>query len=281
MRVGDDDEIARIVDLLSATSGVDFTAYKPGTLGRRIRTRAALAGAPDLTDYLALLERDAAERCLLLHAALVKTTSMFRDEAVFEALRGEALPALVADRVAAGARTLRAWVPACSTGEEAYSVAMCLREATEAWPIAPSVLASDVDRAALERVARAVYPSEAAAAVPPHLAARWLEPAGDDLVRVREPVRAMVTSSYHDLLDGAYAAPREAVVAAFDLILCRNVLIYLRPAAQERVLLRLLKASTPGALVVLGHVEAPPERLRGEFVELAPRLSIYRVGSGG
>lgn len=273
----DDDErhIERVVEVLRTSSAIDFNAYKSGTLGRRIRVRAALTAGSDLAAYRALVEVDASERVLLLHAVLVKTTAMFRDAPVFDALRATALPRLVRDRLAAGDGSLRAWVPACSTGEEAWSLAMCLREATEGRPLEPSVLASDVDRAALEHVPRCVYRAASAADVPPALAARWLEDGGDGRVRVGPALRPIVKSAFHDLLDASFAAPPSAVVAAFDVISCRNVLIYLRPEAQERVLLRLLKASTPRALLVLGHAEAPPASLRAEFVALAPALPLY------
>jgi chemotaxis methyl-accepting protein methylase len=271
----DEREVERVVAALRASSGVDFGAYKSGTLGRRIRVRAAMAGCADLAAYRSLVEADASERVLLLHAVLVKTTSMYRDEAVFSALRASALPRLVADRAASGARTLRAWVPACSTGEEAYALAMCLREATDGGPVEPSVLASDVDRGALEHVPRGVYRRANASDVPPDLAARWLDDAGPQHVRVRDELRAAVKSSFHDLLDPNFAAPPAAVVAAFDVISCRNVLIYLRPEAQERVLLRFLKASTERGLLVLGHAEAPPASLRAEFIPLGPGLPLY------
>jgi chemotaxis methyl-accepting protein methylase len=279
MSTGDDDpsEIERILVRARELSSVDFSAYKRSTLGRRIRLRVAMAGASSLAAYRSLVETDAAEGALLINALLVKTTAMFRDPEVFQALRRALLPRLFARRRAEGAETLRAWVPACSTGEEAYSIAMCLAEASLAQPLAASLLASDVDRAALERVARAVYPAAAAADVPPELAGRWLAPGAGGQLTVHPSLRAMVKSSFHDVVGSEFLAPPEAVVASFDLVSCRNLLIYLEPSTQQRLLMRLIKTAAPHGLLLLGPAESAPIHLLTELVPAAHRLPIYWI----
>lgn len=272
-----EDELQTIVEIAGKYASLDFRAYKMGTLGRRIRFRAAGLGQPTIGAYRELLEREPAEQALLVSSLLVKTTWMFRDEGVYQMLRAKVLPALVASRRAEGAVVIRAWVPACSTGEEAFSLAMCLAEATARGLPEASVVASDVDWAALERVSRGAYSRAACASVPDDLRARWLEDIDDQTVRVHPSLSAIVTSAYHDLLGPNYPVPREAVLASFDVISCRNVLIYLRREAQEAVITRILKAASRGSLLMLGHAESVPAVFNTDVTPVLPGLPLYWI----
>ncbi|HEU4539098.1 MAG TPA: CheR family methyltransferase, partial [Polyangiaceae bacterium] len=248
--------IDRLVVAVRRASGVDFAHYKRSALGRKLRELAAARGAPSLGAYAARLERDAGAAAELSLALLNKTTAMFRDGATFDLLREAALPELVARRLDEGATVLRAWVPACSTGEEAYSIAMCLLDEVERQgaPLEASVVASDVDAAALARAEAGRLDEGGAAPLPAPFAARWLLPAAGGR-RFAPALRERVRFARHDVVSSALPAPAEAAFASFDLVSCRNLLIYLAPAAQERVLLRLLKACAPGALLLLGEAE--------------------------
>jgi two-component system CheB/CheR fusion protein len=246
----DERSVRDILELAVHRSGVDFRAYKLATLVRRIEHRTELTGQRTLAAYLDLLAASPEEIPRLVAALLVKTTEMFRGAATFDVLRTRALPELFARREGEGASELRAWVPACSTGEEAWSLAMCLLEARE--------------RAA------------AAVAVPPELAARWLAPHEQGL-EVTAEVRSVVTLARHDLLDPRRPTPRESVFASFDLVSCRNLLIYLRPEAQARVAARLVAACEPGSLLVLDESEAPPRVVAPRLERMAPVSAVYRV----
>jgi chemotaxis methyl-accepting protein methylase len=248
-----------ILEQASRAAGVDFDAYKAGTLQRRVAHRMALTGCVTLQDYRARIERGPAEVPRLLDALLIKTTEMFRGASTTRVLRERALPELLIRRAREGAMELRAWVPACATGEEAFSLAMGLLEARERAGVALTVrvLASDIDCTALEHAARGVLRPECITAVPPDLAARWLEPHPRGW-SVTGEARAAVRVVRHDLLDPHRPTPPEAVLATFDVVSCRNVLIYLKPEAQERVVSRLIAACEPGSLLVLGESESPP-----------------------
>lgn len=245
---------------------------------RRVQHRMMLTRSPDLAAYEALVRTDPRERAELLSALLIKTTQMFRDATTFATLRDAALPELFRARAAEGATALRAWVVGCASGEEAFSIAMCLLDAASAHPsIEPSVLASDIDPGALARVASGLVAPSAASHVPPELASRWMT-REESAYRIADSVRAIVTAAYHDVLDNDAPAPRNAVFASFDIVSCRNLLIYLERPAQERVLHRLIRSCAPGGLLVLGEAELAHdadafERLRA----IRPGVPAYRV----
>ena len=266
----------RLLELVRAASDIDFTAYRTSTVVRRIEHRMRLSGTLTLAAYAALVERDGAELARLVDALLIKTTSMFRDATTFAALRELVLPALISRRASEGATSLSVWVVGCSTGEEAYSLAMCLHEAGER--LAPSMelvmLASDVDAGALESAARGVLSAEQAAKVPEPLATRWLVPDGP-AHRIADELRETIVFARHDVLDPRRRTPPQSIFASFDLVCCRNVLIYLDGATQATALRRLVDVCEPGSILVLGQSETLPNPLAPRFFSLAPPKPIF------
>lgn len=277
----DSEALERIVALASGAAGVAFHQYKPPFVERRVLHCMRVSGAPGLPAYAELLARQPSELFRVIDSLFIPTTEPFRGRATFAALRESALPALVARRRAehrARLPTLRAWVAACSTGDEAWSLAMCLLDAAgRADPAAAvHVLATDVSSSALERAARGELSAEAARAVPPELAARFLVESGGR-VRVGPEVLGAISFVRHDLLDPHVAFPTEAVFASFDLVSCRNLLIYLDNSAQLRVAERLLAASEPGGLLLLDESESPPGAVGQRLTKWSESAAIWRV----
>ena len=264
--------------LLERDSGVDFRAYRLAMVDRRIEHRIRLSRAASLVEYAAMLERDPAELARLIDAILIKTTSMFRGAAAFAALRERVLPGLLARRAAEGALSFRAWVVGCSTGEEAYSLAMCLLEARDrvAPRLAIEVLASDVDARALDAAASGVVSTIQVARVPEELSLRWVQRDGGRH-RFTEELRSHLVFARHDVLDPASRAPRCAVFASFDLVSCRNVLIHLQRGPQVEVVGRLVQACEAGSVLFLGSAETLSEQVLREFVPMVPSASIYAM----
>ena len=163
------DALEKIVIVLRARSGHDFSQYKKSTLYRRIERRMGLHQVDGIASYARLLQANPQEQDLLFNELLIGVTSFFRDPAAWEALRERAFPALFAERPKGG--SLRAWIPACSTGEEAYSLAMIFKEAQEkARPKASfslQIFATDLDRSAIEKARQGVYPANIASDVSP------------------------------------------------------------------------------------------------------------------
>jgi two-component system, chemotaxis family, CheB/CheR fusion protein len=244
-------DLDAIIALLADTAPQDVARYKNGTIQRRIARRMALAdvGPTETGRYLALLRADKAELSQLAADLLIHVTGFFRDTAVFDHLARVALPALIAGR--APDRPLRLWVAGCSTGEEAYSLAMLCLEAMEAAGFAAGlqVFASDIDPDAVATAREGGYPSDIAAAVSPERLARFFK-AEDRGFRVRSELRDVIVFTVADLLS-------DPPFSRMDMVSCRNVLIYLEPEAQRRVIGLCGFALRKGGLLLLGAAETP------------------------
>ncbi len=275
-------ELDTILELAKNASGVDFVRYRPSTMQRRTELRMAMSDCANAASYLALLAAAPAEMKALVDALLVKTTWMYREAPTFELLRERALPELFARRAAEGAKALVAWVPGCSTGEEAYTIAMCLDEAqrkAEA-QLAFQVFASDVDLGALAKARAAVYAESSLAELPKIFFDRHLVPftqGHQAFARVSDALRARVVFAQHDALRSAHVAPTEAGVASFDLVSCRNLLVYLQPSAQEELVTRLLKTCSRGSILVIGDSEAFRAASKAELLPIEPKIPVFEL----
>ncbi|MBC8128863.1 MAG: histidine kinase, partial [Rhizobiaceae bacterium] len=213
--------LGEIIALLASRTSYDFTPYKPGTLQRRIERRMAMAdvGHDDAGRYLSVLQRDPSELELLAKDLLINVTSFFRDPKVFDFLAERLLPDLVRDH--APDRPIRLWVPACSSGEEAYSLAMIFEEAIGAAKrdVRLQVFASDLDPDAVACAREALYPETIRADVSQERLARFFvkEEHG---YRVLPSLRSSVVVTVQDVLG-------DPPFSRIDLVSCRNLMIYL------------------------------------------------------
>ncbi|MCM0753850.1 chemotaxis protein CheR, partial [Desulfovibrio aminophilus] len=256
---------APVFDLLTARHGVDFAAYKPTTVTRRIERRQAIRRCPDLEDYIRLLQTDRAELDQLHHDLLIGVTHFFRDQQAFACIEERAAPDIL--ERAAG-RDVRIWVPGCATGEEVYSLAMIFRELAETrkFPGQVRIFATDVHREALTQAARGLFTEESLRGAGRERTRRWFT-AGDQGLRVHPELRRMVVFAEHDLV-------KDPPFTRMDLVACRNLLIYLQPFAQQRVLTLFHFALNPGGVLFLGPSESLGE-LEGEFEPLDRQWKIF------
>ena len=241
--------------------GIDFRDYRPDSLLRGVRARMAERGAADLEDYRRSLE-DEAEINRLIEAMVVPWSRFFRDPPVFQALAERVLPSLVFNHLER--RPLRTWCVGAATGEEAWTVAMLLAEACDT-PGGPSweLMATDIDRRTLAAAEAGNYPLVSVDSVPERYARRHLTIEGTR-AQVAPALRSRVRFVFHDLL-GPTLAPAAAIVAAFDLVLVRNVLIYFDRRLQEKALARLAAVLPAGGALVLGEVETLPDPVASAF----------------
>lgn len=250
--------------------GIDFAQYKLPTVVRRIRRRAALRQLPSLEAYTELLRSDERELAALGHDLLIGVTRFFRDPAVWESLESRVIPRLAEESTAESG--LRAWVAGCATGEEAYSVAMILLDATagKTPPIPVKVFATDVHNHALERAGQGIYDAESLAHVDERRRRQYFVARSDGRYQVAPQLRHAVVFARHDLL-------KDAPFTQLDLVSCRNLLIYFRPAAQKHALSILPYGLRIGGALLLGPSEAPGE-IAGEFeiVDEPCRLYVKR-----
>jgi chemotaxis methyl-accepting protein methylase/signal transduction histidine kinase len=266
----DDVALRRIKALLAAKFAFDVQAYRPSLVAKRVRRRLDGSDVRSLLDYAALLERDDKELAALRDDLLIDVTTFFRDPEAFNALESEVVPTLV-DQMSPG-RPVRVWVPACATGEEAYSLAMLLLDrADQAGKTAGlEIIASDRHASALMLARAGRYHRDRLKHVPPRLAERFLRDDGDAIV-VGERLRRHVTFVDHDMLG---APPPDEI----DLVSCRNFLIYLAQASCQRALHACREALRPGGFLFLGA----SERIGTDVADLAivhGKWRIYRKAS--
>ena len=239
----------KVMILLRDRCGSDFSLYKSNTLYRRIERRCALHQKKGIAEYVSYLRDNPQELDLLFKELLIGVTNFFRDPPVWEQLRTHVIPALLA-RYPAG-KAMRAWTAACSSGEEAYSLAIVFREALEAarpdGRFSLQIYATDLDADAINRARRGVYPKNIAADVSPARLARYFV-ADDGGFRIAKEIRDMVIFAPQNLI-------ADPPFTRLDLLTCRNLLIYLRPELQNRVLQLFHYALNPDGVLLLGNAE--------------------------
>ena len=239
--------LPEIVDLLRKKTAHNFTLYKPGTLERRVERRMAMAATKTAELYLELLRRDPFELDQLSRDMLINVTGFFRDPPVFDFLAKEVIPGLVRDHPLD--RPLRIWIAGCSSGEETYSLAMLLREQIDESKreIKLQIFASDVDPEAVASAREGLYPQSIEAEVSPERLARFFT-VEDRSYRVSPELRASVVFTVQDVL-------ADPPFARIDFISCRNLLIYLLPEAQAKVLSLFHFALREGGFLLIGNSE--------------------------
>ena len=237
----------KIVAVVKSQTGRDFTHYKPTTIMRRLRRRMQLAQLEHLSDYLDLLRRDPEEVSLLSNDFLITVTSFFRDPPVFEALQQRVIPRLMAEPGVE--HTVRVWSVGCSTGEEAYSLAMLLLEEAARHDAPPEiqVFASDLHPDSLLRAREGFYPGDIKADVSAERLRRFFT-VQEGGYRIRKEVRDCVVFAPHNLMS-------DPPFSKIDLIVCRNVLIYLQRRMQHNIIELFHYALHPGGTLLLGSSE--------------------------
>ncbi|MDP3897248.1 MAG: chemotaxis protein CheB, partial [Mesorhizobium sp.] len=261
--------LSRIIELLRARTSHDFTLYKPGTLQRRIERRMALASldADKMNHYLEILQSDPVELDLLSKDLLINVTSFFRDPEVFGVLAEKIIPEIVSN--ATPDRPLRIWIAGCSTGEETYSLTLLFREAMAAANSTAKlqVFASDVDPDAVAIAREGLYPKTIESEVTPERLARFFS-REENGYRVLSELRAAVIFTVQDVL-------ADPPFSRLDLVSCRNLLIYLGPVAQAKVISLFHFALREGGILLLGNAETigNPE---GRFEPISKSHRIYR-----
>jgi two-component system CheB/CheR fusion protein len=243
-----DGHLTRILAEVLAQTGADFRPYRKKVVRRRIERRMGLRQVGRLAEYLAFLRDHPEETHQLARDLLIGVTAFFRDPEAWKVRETQVLAPLVAGKEAGA--PLRAWVPGCATGEEAYSLAMLLLEQLAAAPkdCRLQVFATDVNEGALAFARRGLYPASIAADVTPERLARFFTRAEGHSYQVSRQLREAITFGAQNLLS-------DAPLSKLDLISCRNVLIYLEPEAQQRVLALFHSALNEGGYLLLGPAE--------------------------
>ena len=239
--------LEQITAIVRAQTGHDFSNYKDRTIVRRVQRRMHVLGIDNVAAFVARLRQDSHEVALLFQDLLIGVTNFFRDPEAFAALKLQVIPALFKDKGADD--TVRVWVPGCATGEEAYSIAILLREQAPQSAGAPKlqIFATDIDEHALDIARIGRYPATITNDVPQQQLERYFV-REDGTYRIAADLREICLFSLHNLL-------RDAPFSKLDLISCRNLLIYLSPDLQDRVIPLFHYALAPNGYLFLGTSE--------------------------
>ena len=263
------DWLPKIIDLLRTKTSHDFRLYKEGTLRRRIERRMAMAAieTDGMERYLDVLKGDAKELDRLSTDLLINVTSFFRDPKVFDALSEKIIPDLI--RGHSIDQPLRLWIAGCSTGEETYSLAMLFREEITAAKreIKLQIFASDVDADAVATAREGLYPESIVADVSAARLTRFFSK-DDHGYRILPELRATIVFAVQDVLT-------DPPFSRLDMISCRNLLIYLRPEAQEKVISFFHFALREGGILLLGSAETIGNS-KGRFEVISKSERLYR-----
>jgi two-component system CheB/CheR fusion protein len=265
------DVLPEVIDLLRKKTAHNFTLYKPGTLERRVERRMAMAAIKTAEAYLEFIRRDDVELDQLSRDMLINVTGFFRDAPIFESLARDVIPGLVRDHPLD--RPLRIWIAGCSSGEETYSLAMLLREQIDESEreIKLQIFASDVDPEAVASAREGLYPQSIEAEISPARLARFFT-VEDRSYRVSPELRASVVFAVQDVL-------ADPPFARLDFVSCRNLLIYLLPEAQAKVLSLFHFALREGGLLMVGNSETVGAA-DGRFEVVSKLERLYRRVGG-
>ena len=251
------DSLQKIFILLRAQTGHDFSYYKQNTIRRRIERRMAVNQIGELDHYVRYLQQNPLEVETLFREILIGVTNFFRDPEAFESIAGMVIPSLLEERPPD--QSVRIWVPGCSTGEEAYSIAILLREQMDKLrkDCKVQIFATDIDGDAIEKARAGVYPDGIVADVSPERLDRFFaQDENGNTYQIKKSIRDMVVFAEQNVIE-------DPPFSKMDLISCRNLLIYLQPELQKRVLPLFYYSLKPNGVLFLGNSETV-----GEFVDL-------------
>jgi two-component system, chemotaxis family, CheB/CheR fusion protein len=261
-----------VLERLHAETGHDFSQYKQTTIDRRLERRLAVHHIENLEGYLRFLEEKPAELHALFQDLLIGVTNFFRDPDLFQALETDVLPGLIAKKPVDG--VFRAWVPGCSTGEEAYSIAILILEALETRKqrCRVQVFATDIDVRAIEVGRAGLYSPSIASDITPERLSRYFSETEGGSFRVHKNVRDCVIFSEQDVA-------KDPPFSRLDLISCRNLMIYMGPDLQAKLIPLFHYALNPDGALFLGSSETTGEFV-GLFTAVNRKAKVYQRKEG-
>jgi chemotaxis protein methyltransferase CheR len=272
-----DTALASILDFLSEKRGFDFAGCHREMLVRRIAKRLASTACGDFGEYLACLRRDAGALDRLIDVVTINVSRFFRDSLTFELIADRILPAVVREKAGTGEASLRIWSAGCAGGQEPYSVAILLHELQEkeGRKLDSHLFATDIDAGALKDARKALYTVSDIEDMKHRLLLKYFTPEGASFRLIPE-IGASVHFSLYDMLDKQRGVPQESVFGGFDMVFCRNLLIYFNPDYQVRIFKKLHHALARNGYLILGEAETPPPALRHHFTRVFEFSPIYR-----
>ncbi len=267
--IKDQSSLEKIIILLRTHTGNDFSLYKKNTIYRRIERRMSVHRIDKISMYVHFLQENPKEANILFKELMIGVTNFFRDPAVWEKLKTKVFPDYVKNLP--DSSILRAWIPGCSTGEEAYSLAIAFKEAIETMNphsrLSLQIFATDLDNEAVETARKGIFPSNIAADVSPGRLNRFFSTT-DDGYRVNTEIREMIVFAHHNII-------MHPPFTKIDFLSCRNLLIYMDPVLQKKLLGMFFYSINNEGIIILGSSETLGTQ-NHLFSSVDSRLKIYK-----
>ena len=276
-----------ILNYLREKRGFDYSGYKPSMIQRRLMHRISATGCKDRTSYLRYLLGHSDELDRLVDALTINISRFFRNTLTFEYLAHKILPLIVQEKVRLRDHSLRVWSACCSFGEEPYSIAILIKElfGKEDFSLDLHIFGTDIDKGALKKAAAAVYPFESIKDVKYGLLKRYFTPvraqAGngektEEFFQLVQEIRDMVSFSPYDMIDKRSYAPPESIFGGFDMVLCRNLLIYFNMEYQDTIFDKLYRSLSNNGYLILGNAEIPAMKYQRHFRRVDALYHVYQ-----
>jgi chemotaxis protein methyltransferase CheR len=270
-------DLKLILNYLHEKRGFDFSGYRISMVERRVKERFSSTKCKNYNDYLNYLQENLAELDNLLDVLTINVSRFFRDTLTFEYIADRVLPAIVREKQGAQDRSLRVWSAGCSMGEEPYSMAILIHELfeKEALDNQIQIFATDIDAKILKKAHKAIYPFESVKNAKYRLLNKYFVSKGK-LFQLVPEIKELVSFSAYDLLDKKSYAPPESIFGSFDMVLCRNVLIYFDIKHQDQIFDKLYRSLPKDGYLVLGEAEIPSAKYRRRFRKVNECCHIYQ-----
>ena len=281
------EKLRPILKHLKTKRGFDFSGYRPSMIERRLMQRFSATGCKDRASYLQYLEGHPDELDRLVDALTINVSRFFRNALTFEYLARKILPLIVREKMRLRDHSLRVWSAGCSFGEEPYSIAILIKELFDEKDLGLNlnIFATDIDKGALKTAEAAVYPFDSIRDVKYGLLKRYFTPvraqAGngektEEFFQLVQEIRDMVSFSPYDMIDKRSYAPPESIFGGFDMVLCRNLLIYFNMEYQDTIFDKLYRSLSNNGYLILGNAEIPAMKYQRHFRRVDALCHVYQ-----
>jgi len=266
-----------VLNYLNETRGFDFSGCRPSMIERRVRKRLSATRTKDCSEYLRFVQKQADELDNLIDVLTINVSRFFRDTLTFEYIAARALPAIVFGKKGFLNHSIRVWSAGCAMGEEPYSMAILIHEflEKESLDFQVNIFATDIDGKILKKAQNATYPFESIKDTKYQLLKKYFTSEGESFLLIPE-IRKMVSFSAYDMLDKKSYAPPESIFGNFDIVFCRNVLIYFDTKHQDKIFDKLYRSLSKNGYLVLGEAEIPSIKYQRRFKKVNECCHIYQ-----
>lgn len=270
-------ELNKTLKYLELKHGLDFSGYRSSMLNRRIQKRIFATNSANLNEYYKYLKENDSELEKLIDVLTINVSKFFRNTFSFEFVADFVLPNLIRKKIESKDYSLRIWSAGCAAGEEPYSIAMLIKEIIEEENLNfnTTIIATDIDKNILRSAEKGVYLFESLKNIKYHLLKKYFNSKKNSF-ELKSEIKEMVEFSEFDLLDKKHNVPPESIYGNFDIILCRNVLIYFDANFQNKIFSKLYRALTLDGYLILGESEVLIEKFKSTFIRTTELCKVYQ-----